>query len=207
METRRPSLFRSMAELEFWLQGVRKVEVTLVMLKDTSIRLTITLQVSMLKPSVLMSVPVKKRQEVEAEQVNRCVEASALTYVWRQSCSGSSGAPPQRSACPETQQEHHTWLLSTPHVWWCQRWRDDDVIWQTCSRNSFNRREKKTYISGEFGEEVSESCVHLLIRHQLLNTTITFTHTGTLWHHHHQVIRSSSPHNVYIFCPQNVWKQ
>lgn len=39
------------------------------MLKDTSIRLTITLQVSMLKPSVFMSVPERKKQE--GEQVSR----------------------------------------------------------------------------------------------------------------------------------------
>lgn len=37
-------------------------------LKDTSIRLTSTLQVSMLKPSVLMSLPVKRRQEVRREE-------------------------------------------------------------------------------------------------------------------------------------------
>lgn len=41
------------------------------MSKDTSIRLTMTLQVSRLKPSVLMSVPVNIRQEVEDDQVTR----------------------------------------------------------------------------------------------------------------------------------------
>lgn len=54
LERRRPALISSGAE---------------EMLKDTSIRLTITLQVSMLKPSVFMSVPEKKKQE--GEQVSR----------------------------------------------------------------------------------------------------------------------------------------
>lgn len=58
------------------------------LLKDTSIRLTMTRQVSMLKPSVLMSLPVEEEAEQqEGEQLSRNNKASLLpTYAWRQSC-------------------------------------------------------------------------------------------------------------------------
>lgn len=56
------------------------------LLKDTSIRLTMTRQVSMLKPSVLMSLPVEEEKEAEAEQqegeqLSRNNKASLLPYL------------------------------------------------------------------------------------------------------------------------------
>ena len=56
---------RTSDRAQFWLQSAGRLQ------KDTSIRLTMTLQVSRLKPSVLMSVPVRERQEVIGEQVSR----------------------------------------------------------------------------------------------------------------------------------------
>lgn len=54
------------------------------LLKDTSIRLTMTRQVSMLKPSVLMSLPVEEEKEAEqqeGEQLSRNNKASLLPYL------------------------------------------------------------------------------------------------------------------------------
>lgn len=67
-----------------------------------------TRQVSMLKPSVLMSLPVEEVEEeqeedqLEGEQLSKSHKASLLpTYAWRRSCWEWSAAPRPRCASPE----------------------------------------------------------------------------------------------------------
>lgn len=91
-------------------------------LKDTSIRLTMILQVSMLKPSVLMSVPVENivGMNLNVSELSGgwwVVVWNMLIYFWRRFCSWLSSAQLQKSPCPERpMRADHTVTESETHV-------------------------------------------------------------------------------------------
>lgn len=123
-----------------------------LMVKDTSIRLTMTLQVSMLKPLVLISLPEGRTQEVQMWTEEKPAHLYGKdTYVCQQSCSWWFEAPLQRSPCPEKKSTHLNLasIVSSPVD---------------------HKTQLQTYVSCQFCEETSESCIHILIWYCLLNS-------------------------------------
>lgn len=165
------------------------------MVKDTSIRLTITLHVSMLKPSVLMSLPVRRTHEVQMWTKEKPEHLNGKdTYVCQQSCSWWFGAPPQRSPCPETQSTHLNLASITPSP-------------------GDHTTQLQTYVPCQFGEETSESCIHVLIWYCLLNSyhdnrhisCSAFTlvpHRPQKTHSHHPAQRWRGRHKAWWEIPR-----
>lgn len=67
--------------------------------KDTSMRFTMTLHVSKLKPLVLMSLPVGGGDKSLAVGLPRAT-SHRTTHAWRRSCSRWCAVPRRRSPCP-----------------------------------------------------------------------------------------------------------